>query len=223
MWFQAGAAPQPSAAKTPRSAASARSGGTAVPLRRRRAFETHGAFETPLPTHGGLSKQSAGAKPQPGITSTVFGTSRSRSAKETRLTTNRRSRRGRLTDTIDAGRSQLPNRKNKISRGNHSCRTPKTKSRAPSTRTRRRRISESLAHSAPRSWAGYRSLPKRVVRPSIELTSRESERGMPTRAHFLRRARRFGFATLAAFFAAGLRADLERFLAMFDPFPFDGA
>src|SRR5262245_902234 len=39
-------------------------------------------------------KKSAEAKPQPGITSTVFGTSRSRSANETWLTTNRRTRCG---------------------------------------------------------------------------------------------------------------------------------
>jgi hypothetical protein len=53
--------------------------------------------------------------------------------------------------------------------------------------------------------------------------SRTRQSSAPTRAHFLRRARRFGFATLAAFFAAGLRADLERFLAMFSILPLGGA
>ena len=68
---------------------------------------------------------------------------------------------------------------------------------------------------------GDRSLTERV-RPSR--AARHSSARCAFRAHFLRRARFFGFATLAAFFAAGLRADLERFLAMFSIlFPFDGA
>ena len=63
---------------------------------RARCVHVHAAFTTHprIGTHYALAKLSAGAKPQPGITSTDLGTIRSRSAIEGRRTTHRRDRRG---------------------------------------------------------------------------------------------------------------------------------
>jgi hypothetical protein len=123
--------------------------------------------------------------------------------------------------TTVAGRSQLPNRKNKTK--------PAVTAAEPQNKNTQNCSAEYASETdirfaralGAKGVGGDRSLTERV-RPSR--AARHSSARCAFRAHFLRRARFFGFATLAAFFAAGLRADLERFLAMFSIlFPFDGA